>query len=98
MVTRGARRLIFLSRTGVSEPDAQAHVTKLRSLDVDVYIICGDVTSIRDVQTAVNACTGPIKGVIQAPLTLHVSTYYPVLNLWVSNELHLGCFLQRDDT
>ena len=73
MVSRGARRLVFLSRTGASEPESSSLVTELESLGVDVKVIKGDVTSTESVQRAINASTGTIKGVVQAPLNLCVS-------------------------
>ena len=79
MVSRGARRLTFLSRAGESGPGTQAFVSKLQDLDADIHIVQGDVTSMADVQEAVNQCIGPIKGVIQAPLTLNVGTCRPVM-------------------
>ena len=73
MVSRGARRLVFLSRTGASEPESCRLITELESLGVDVKITKGDVTSTESVQRAINASTGTIKGVVQAPLNLYVS-------------------------
>ena len=79
MVSRGVRRLTVLSRAGGSGPGTQAFVSKLQDQDADVHILQGDVTSMADVQEAVNQCIGPIKGVIQAPLTLKVGTCTPIV-------------------
>jgi NADPH:quinone reductase-like Zn-dependent oxidoreductase len=70
MVSRGARKLVFLSRTGTAGLEAQRFISRLRSLAVDAQIIRGDVTSAEDVSRAVQSCAN-IKGVIQAALTLH---------------------------
>lgn len=74
MVRQGARKLVFLTRTGASGSRAQKLISDLRSLDVNVQVVQGDVSNIQDVQHAVQACqNGPIKGVVHAALTLHVS-------------------------
>ncbi|KAM3080176.1 hypothetical protein ACMFMF_003585 [Clarireedia jacksonii] len=70
MVAQGARSFIFLSRSGASNTEAAEFVARLRSLKIDVKVIQGDVTSLSDVQAAVSAANAPIKGVIQAALTL----------------------------
>ncbi|KAF2181508.1 hypothetical protein K469DRAFT_589235 [Zopfia rhizophila CBS 207.26] len=70
-VSRGARSLIYLSRTGAAKDEAQIFLDELRSKGVEVSIVKGDVTSLADVQAAVKSSKKPIKGVVQAALTLH---------------------------
>lgn len=72
MVTKGARKLVFLSRSGTSGAQAAEFVARIQSLAVDVQVVCGDVTSLTDVKKAVSASKTPIKGVIQAVLSLEV--------------------------
>lgn len=75
MVSRGVRRLTFLSRTGVVGHEAQDFLHKLQKMAIEVQVIKGDVTSLQDVKRAVKSCTGPIKGIVQAALTLHDSFF-----------------------
>ena len=72
MVKRGARNLIFLSRSGLSNQVTKKFVSDLERLQVNVIVVQGDVTKMTDVQNAVDAGSGRIKGVVQAPLVLHV--------------------------
>ena len=71
-VQRGARRLIYLSRTGAAKPEAQLFLNDLRAQGVHVTIQEGDVLSLQDVKEAVAANDRPIKGVVQGALTLNV--------------------------
>ena len=73
MITRGAKRLTFLSRSGVVGQEAQEFLDKIRRRSVDVMIVQGDVTSAGDVRRTVDCCTSPVKGIVQAALTLHDS-------------------------
>ena len=75
MVKRGARTLIFLSRSGLSNTEARKTVSGLQERGIKVTVIQVDVTNTRDVQMAVDAASGPIKGVVQAPLSLHVRSH-----------------------
>ncbi|KAH8165552.1 hypothetical protein CIB48_g2685 [Xylaria polymorpha] len=74
-VSRGARHLIYLSRTGAAKDEAKIFLAGLRDKGVDVSVVKGDVTSLADVQAAVNSSKQPIKGVIQGALTLHDGLY-----------------------
>ena len=77
MVKRGARNLIFLSRSGPANQEAKKLVSKLQELQVKVTVVQGDVTNLADVHKAVDIGFGTIKGVVQAPLALHVSPFLP---------------------
>ncbi|KAH8198332.1 hypothetical protein TruAng_007487 [Truncatella angustata] len=70
-VSRGARHLIYLSRSGAVGDEARDFVEELGDHGVDVSIVKGDVNSLADVQTAVSSAQHPIKGVVQGALTLH---------------------------
>ncbi|CAO2655100.1 Nn.00g101640.m01.CDS01 [Neocucurbitaria sp. VM-36] len=70
-VTRGARHLTFLSRGGASNEEAQGFIQELRSREIDIQVVKGDVESWEDVSNAVAACNVPVKGVINAALTLN---------------------------
>lgn len=71
MVSQGVRKLTFLSRSGAISEEALDFVSKLKALSVQVQILQGDVASPSDVKRAVQSCPAPIKGVVQAALTLH---------------------------
>ena len=76
-VQRGARRLIYLSRTGAAKPEVQIFLNSLCAQGVDVKVQRGDVLSLQDVKEAVAASDRPIKGVIQGALTLNVRSRGP---------------------
>jgi NAD(P)-dependent dehydrogenase (short-subunit alcohol dehydrogenase family) len=73
MVGRGGKKFIFLSRSGAVSKEAGEFLAWLQSIGVQVTVVKGDVASEQDVQKAVHASSGPIKGVVQAPLDLNVS-------------------------
>lgn len=96
MARRGARHLIFLSRSDPADAQARAFTAELRTLGVDVQVIQGNVSNISDVRQAVKACgSWPLKGVVQAALNLHVrlsancATFSPFLTQ------RTGLFLRR---
>ena len=72
MVEMGARSLTFLSRSGSDREDTQCFVSELKSRNVEVQVVKGDVSHLGDVKTAVAATSKPIRGVVQAALTLQV--------------------------
>ncbi|KAI1175676.1 hypothetical protein F4777DRAFT_598427 [Nemania sp. FL0916] len=74
-VSRGARHLIYLSRSGAAKDEAKIFLEGLREKGIDASVVKGDVTSLADVQAAVKSSTRPIKGVVQAALTLHDGLY-----------------------
>lgn len=74
MVEKGARNLIFLSRSGGKSPEAQAFINDLESHSmVSATVIAGDVSNIEDVQRALSAAKRPIAGVLQMSMVLKVS-------------------------
>ncbi|KAI1339726.1 hypothetical protein F5Y15DRAFT_423599 [Xylariaceae sp. FL0016] len=74
-IARGARHLIYLSRTGAANADAKAFLDDLQTSGIDASVVKGDVASLKDVQSAVDSSKHPIKGVVQAALTLHDGLY-----------------------
>lgn len=76
MVKRGARKFVFVGRTGTDRKPARQLVEDLEAEGADITVIRGDVGVLADVQRAVAAIKGPIGGVIQAAMGLNVS--YPV--------------------
>jgi hypothetical protein len=72
MVERGARHLVFISRTGVTSPAATEHVKRLKGIGVQVTVIEGDVSVLEDVERTVKSIELPIAGVIHAAIHLDV--------------------------
>ncbi|KAL8827122.1 MAG: hypothetical protein Q9191_003380 [Dirinaria sp. TL-2023a] len=70
LAARGARNIVFLSRSGDQNIRAQKFLGRLNEKGVATSVIKGDVTSAKDVNRAVAMCARPIKGVIQGALTL----------------------------
>ncbi|GLA42609.1 putative PKS/NRPS-like protein biosynthetic cluster [Aspergillus niger] len=70
MISCGARRFIFLSRSGINKPEAKNLVEYLQAQGAYVTVIRGDVCRYEDVERAVEARDYPIGGVIQAAMAL----------------------------
>ncbi|KAL4772444.1 hypothetical protein BDW60DRAFT_216463 [Aspergillus nidulans var. acristatus] len=65
MVEKGARHLVYLSRSaGLSEKD-QAFVRELEEQGCQAICVPGDVSAIADVKAAVSKCSQPLAGVMQ---------------------------------
>jgi FlaA1/EpsC-like NDP-sugar epimerase len=73
LVEKGARDLVFLSRSAGTSPGSQSFLEELRSQNCSVTAIAGDVAKMEDVQRAVIACKRRIAGVIHMPMILKVS-------------------------
>lgn len=72
MMTRGARRFVFLGRKGAYRPKARELISHLEAQNAQCQVVRGDVRSADDVQRMVNGISGPIGGVVQAAMGLHV--------------------------
>ncbi|MCJ1284085.1 hypothetical protein MMC26_003416 [Xylographa opegraphella] len=72
MVERGAKHIAFMSRSGAESPSAATLVAGLKQLGVEVTILRSDVTSKKDVETAIERIDGryPICGVLNAAMVL----------------------------
>ncbi|PYI29622.1 polyketide synthase [Aspergillus indologenus CBS 114.80] len=71
MILSGARRFIFMGRSGTDKPEARDMVGDLRAQGAHVTVIRGDVCRYEDVERAVAAAADyPIGGVIQAAMAL----------------------------
>ncbi|KGO64925.1 hypothetical protein PEX1_009200 [Penicillium expansum] len=70
MISCGARRFIFMGRSGFDKPEAKDIVDDLRAQGAHVTVIRGDVCRYEDVERAVEAADCPIGGVIQAAMAL----------------------------
>ena len=75
MVEKGARNLVFLSRSaGKSSEDAQ-FLEELRSQGCQAVPVCGNVADTDDVMKAINHAPAPVAGVFQLSMVLKVSRY-----------------------
>jgi hypothetical protein len=72
LVERGARGLVFLSRSAGKSPNSIAFLKELESQNCSVTAISGDVANMEDVQRAVLACKNRVAGVIQMSMVLRV--------------------------
>ncbi|CAG9979522.1 unnamed protein product [Clonostachys byssicola] len=80
MVERGARKLIFLSRSGMDKPTARRFVQYLAGSGVDCQVMKGDVTNPNSVRQVVDAVDGKIGGVVQAAMGLDESLFSTMSN------------------
>jgi hypothetical protein len=77
MVSKGAKTLMLLSRSGAVQPAAQTLVDDLRSKDVTVKIPHCDVSSWESLLAALQVDSlPPIKGCINASMVLNVSVVF----------------------
>ncbi|KAI8961149.1 putative polyketide synthase [Daldinia sp. FL1419] len=74
MMSRGARKLVFLQRSGSDKSGAREFVAQLRREGAHTTVVKGDITKLEDVAAGIAACKelgGPIGGVLQAAMGLH---------------------------
>jgi D-arabinose 1-dehydrogenase-like Zn-dependent alcohol dehydrogenase len=72
MVERGAKNIVFLSRSAGKSSEDQEFLRELESQDCRAVAIAGSVVELSDVQRAVRAAPAPIAGVIQMSMVLRV--------------------------
>jgi NAD(P)-dependent dehydrogenase (short-subunit alcohol dehydrogenase family) len=72
MMQRGAKKFVFLGRSGAKKPAARQLVEDLEEAGASVTVVQGDVCSFEDTKKAVEAVKGAIGGVIQAAMGLNV--------------------------
>ncbi|PYH28434.1 type I polyketide synthase [Aspergillus neoniger CBS 115656] len=77
MMSRGARRFVFLGRTGLAKPAARQIVQELEEAGARCTVATGDVIVYEDVERAVAAAVAdaPLGGVIQAAMGLHEAIF-----------------------
>lgn len=73
LVERGARHLIFLSRSAGSVTSEDPYIKELAARGCSVQTFSGSVASGRDVKRVVAWAARPIAGVLQASMVLDVS-------------------------
>ena len=73
MLARGARKFVFLGRTGAERTPAKQLVDDLEKAGAQVSVIRGDVSVFSDVEQALEQIDTPIGGVVHAAMGLDVS-------------------------
>ena len=75
LVSRGARNLLLLSRSGGDNPEGRELLDQLHSQGVKALAPACDVSDAQSLRKALDACQShmpPIKGCIQGAMVLHV--------------------------
>jgi len=74
MFQQGARKFVFVGRSGIDRAPARDLVNDLKVLGAEVTVVRGTVSSAEDVERTFAQIRGPIGGVIQAAMGLAVSS------------------------
>lgn len=72
MVERGARNLVFLSRTKWNTDESRNFIEELESMGCTVDVVVGSVTEIDDVQRAASRSSLPLAGVLHLAMVIQV--------------------------
>ena len=75
LVERGARHLIFLSRSAGSVTSEDPYIKELAARGCSVQTFSGSVANMNDVKRVVASAAKPIAGVLQASMVLDVSSH-----------------------
>lgn len=79
MVERGARKLIFLSRSAGKADGDQKFFRGLEAQGCSVQAFCGDVTRVEDVKRCVAEAAAPLAGVMHMSMVLQVRPHDSML-------------------
>jgi NADPH:quinone reductase-like Zn-dependent oxidoreductase/NAD(P)-dependent dehydrogenase (short-subunit alcohol dehydrogenase family)/acyl carrier protein len=89
LIELGARKLCFLSRSGASTKPAQAFMNGLRHQNVHAMAYACDVSDATATQQAIQRCTaslGPVRGVVQAAMSLQDALFANMTHTqWVNS-------------
>jgi hypothetical protein len=77
LVSKGAKHIVFLSRSAGKSPDEDPFVQELEALGCRATRVSGDVCKYDDVVNAIKAAGEPIAGVLQASMVLRVGHHPP---------------------
>ena len=72
MHSRGAKRFVFVSRSGISSGKTQSFVDSLVKGGASVSVAKGDVSNFDEINSIISSIDGPIGGVVQAAMTPNV--------------------------
>ena len=78
MVERGARSLMFLSRSAGKSDVSKVLFREIESMGCSVTAVAGRVDRMEDVEEAIRQARSPIKGVIQLAMVLRVRASFNV--------------------
>lgn len=81
LVEKGAREIVFLSRSAGTLPEHERFVQELAVMGCKATLVAGDVVNHDHVVRAVKAATKQIGGILQAAMVLRVSSTSPFQNL-----------------
>ena len=73
MIERGAKHLIFMSRSAGSVTSEDPYIKELTTCGCSVQTFSGSVFNLSDVKRVVSAAAKPIAGVLQASMVIDVS-------------------------
>jgi NADPH:quinone reductase-like Zn-dependent oxidoreductase len=73
LVERGAKRIVFLSRSAGKDPQTKVFLQELAAQGCHATTVAADVSIYEDVLKAVNSIEMPVGGVLQAAMALAVS-------------------------
>ena len=79
MVERGARHLIFFSRSAGSVTKEDPYIKELAARGCSVQTFSGSISNLADVEKVVSSAAKPIAGVLQASMVLNVSNSFSQL-------------------
>lgn len=96
LVERGARALVFVSRSAGSNPDNHRFSLELGSLGCSVFTVTGKIENMEDVRRAVAAPSRAIKGVIHLAGILRVCVFDPEAVSQVLTAT-IGCVIHQYD-
>lgn len=65
MVERGARELVYLSRSAGQSKEDEDFLKELADQGCNAVCIVGSVTNLADVERAISSCQYPIRGILQ---------------------------------
>ncbi|KAI3325957.1 hypothetical protein HD806DRAFT_520675 [Xylariaceae sp. AK1471] len=80
MVQRGAKKFVFLGRSGTAKPAAKALVDDLEASGAQCTVVKGDICNEQDVIATVAAAEGEIGGAIQAAMGLNEAIFSTMSN------------------
>ncbi|KAI2464934.1 putative polyketide synthase [Annulohypoxylon bovei var. microspora] len=75
MLSRGARKFVFVGRSGTEKPAAKRLVENLEKAGASCTIVKGDVANEDDMIRAVGAAPAPLGGVVQAAMGLNEAIF-----------------------
>jgi len=77
LANNGAKHIIAMSRSGLTDARSQSVVVSCRSLGAQIQEARGDVSNFEDVQRVFDQAIKPVGGVIQGAMVLRVRKYPP---------------------